>query len=171
MTENKKESDTPTYMNEDAYVVSPTFTLWRCNKTTASEYTKTSLNVLFETSPYVVLKSSLVQDYQSVQVDDDYQMTHSQNESILQKIDIDVNRYSWIHYKSHVNGSFVHQLDGKTIQHFWVELCDDSFNTLKQSHFKDYTVVLKFETHDHKLEANERAINAYNKELFIRTFT
>ena len=87
----------------------------------------------------------------------------------MQKIDINVNIYSWIHYRSSLTESFVHQLSGQPINHFTIQLCDDEHNVFDESNFKNFSCILMFETHDDldSRKINERVIEANQQKIFL----
>ena len=128
-------------------------------------------HILFEAHPFVTLRSSLVSDYTKTLMEDDAGHPNGHfstcQDSVLCKINIDVNVYSWVHYESHLNQTMVHELSGKPINSFWIELSDQTGEAFRGMSFKDYNVILKFETVDPHAERNEAAIKAYVEQIFL----
>ena len=68
--------------------------------------------------------------------------------NILQKIDVNVNIFSYIHYRSNATEAFVHELNGQPITRFSLELTDDDHKIFPVNHHKQFSCVLVFETAD-----------------------
>ena len=121
----------------------------------------------FEVDPFLYIKSDLVQHFQRTLVVNG--VSHTQNDSILAKIHIDRNRGSWIHANDTQN-AFVHQLDGRTIKNFTIELADVNGKNFLHDHYKDFSIILLFETHDDKLAVNTASIDAMRKQMFDKKY-
>jgi hypothetical protein len=128
-------------------------------------------NILFEAHPFVVLRSSLVNDFTKTLLEEDdghpSGRCSTTQDSVLCKVNIDRNLYSWIHYESHINQAMVHQLSGKPLSSFWVELADSNGEAFNGLEFKDYQLILKFETADPHAARNEAVVKAYVEQLFL----
>jgi hypothetical protein len=92
------------------------------------------------------LKSDLVSDdFQKVYLDD-VGITHTFQDNILEKIDMTVSSFNYIHFEK--NHPMVHQLSGKIIKNFTISLCDDNGKTFDTHESKTFTCILKFVTAD-----------------------
>jgi hypothetical protein len=130
--------------------------------------THTSKFIGFESiSGHLFLKSDLVTDFVGTFLQNDQLLTTQIN--CLQKIDINVNIYSYIHYRSGNANSWVHQLNGKTISNFTIELTNDIGKTFANPSFKDFSCVLKFEMeeNDSSIDLNEQSIINNLKSQFM----
>jgi hypothetical protein len=106
----------------------------------------TSNNIGHETYQNLLLKSDLVSDdFQKVYLDN-VGVTHTFQENILEKIDMTVSSFNYIHFEK--NHPMVHQLSGKIIKNFTVSLCDDNGRTFDTHESKTFTCILKFITAD-----------------------
>ena len=114
---------------------------------------------------YLLLKSDLVTDFSTVVLDErtDTYITHKSN--ILQKIDVDTNIYSYLHFKSKSSDAYEHTLSGKPISHFHLELCDNHGDIYSKNHHKPYSCVLKFEIEENHAiqDLNEKQIQLNHK--------
>jgi hypothetical protein len=123
--------------------------------------TLTSTYIAFE-SPcsYLLLKSNLVTNFRSVVLDEQSNTYVTHNDNILQKIDVDTNIYSYLHFKSKSSDSYKHTLSGKPISHFNLELCDNHGDIYSKNHHKPYSCVLKFEIEENHAikDLNEKQI-------------
>ena len=134
-----------------------TYLIFKTNSTTLADKTKTSNNIGFENHPLLYLKSNELVKHST--------MTHKNNDgsggtmhtNILQKIPISVNVYSWIHLFGS-EAIYEHQLDGRTINDFDIELTSHIHEVFPKEHFKDFTVDLLFETIDDNEEINHKSI-------------
>ena len=118
----------------------------------------------FETYSHLFICSNLTDNFQTNIRSDRNSSTMST--SILDKINISVNRASWIHYSSPNSGALVHSLGGRTINSFWVSLNDSQNHEFGADHYKDYSLTLKFTTKDDKEEINEASVQALHDMMF-----
>ena len=123
-------------------------------------------NIGFETHSHLYLNSDLVNDFQINSAIGQSTYVSTVNTSILQKINVSVNRSSWIQYENFGGSSFEHMLDGRTISSFNISLHDSLNQVFFENHYRDYTVTLKFITHDDKSEINELAIEKVREMMF-----
>jgi len=106
----------------------------------------TGNNIGHETYQNLLLKSDLVSDdFQKVYLDD-VGITHTFQDNILEKIDMTVSSFNYIHFEK--NHPMVHQLSGKIIKNFTISLCDDNGKTFDTHESKTFTCILKFITAD-----------------------
>jgi hypothetical protein len=135
---------------------------WRADNTNPL-YWKTDENEFFvgsqigyETYQHLLLKSDLIHnDLQKVYMDD-LGSSHTISDNVLEKIDMHVSSYNYIHWEK-IN-PMVHQLSGKTVNQFTIELCDDNGRIFDTHESKIFTCILKFETAD----GNEAHVNQLN---------
>ena len=119
----------------------------------------------FETSNFLHLNCSLVNDFQvNSSINND---VTTLNTSILQRINIQTNRSSWINYES-FNSAYEHDLFGKTVSHFWISMNDQLNQVYQADHFKNYSVTLKITSHDddENRDINERSIDKVRELMF-----
>jgi hypothetical protein len=137
-------------------------TVWRADNTNPL-YWRTDQNEFFvgsqigyETYQHLLLKSDLIHnDPQKVYMDD-IGSSHTISDNVLEKIDMHVSSYNYIHWeKVH---PMVHQLSGKNVNQFTIELCDDNGKIFDTHESKNFTCILKFETAD----GNEAHVNELN---------
>ena len=117
----------------------------------------------FETSPYLLINSSLVNDFlvnSSINGD-----VSTISTSILQRINVTVNRSSWITYES-LNSAHEHQLHGKTLNSFWISMNDHINKPFQADHFRNYSVTLKITSYDNDENINEKTIMAIRDLMF-----
>jgi hypothetical protein len=114
---------------------------------------------------YLLLKSDLVNDFSTIVLDENSNTYISHKENILQKIDVDVNIYSYLHFKSNHSDAYKHTLSGKPITRFNLELCDDHGDLFSKNHHKTYSCVLKFEIEENNAikDLNEQQIQLNHK--------
>jgi len=106
----------------------------------------TGNNIGHETYQNLLLKSDLVSgDFQKVYLDDKG-ITHTFQDNILEKIDMTVSSFNYIHFEKH--NPMIHQLSGKIIKNFTISLCDDNGKTFDTHESKTFTCILKFITAD-----------------------
>ena len=120
-----------------------------------------SNNIGFESSgSHLFVKSDLVSDFHSTAQPGEENHLITMQTNILQKIDVSVNIYSYIHYRSNNTESFVHQLSGQPITRFNIMLTDDDHNVFAPEHHKQFQCILVFETAEplNQGELNERMI-------------
>ena len=127
--------------------------------------TNVSHNIGYE-SPCanLYILTNLITDFErTINVDDQVLTTQA---SILQKIAVNANIYSYIH-QSNLE-SFSHSVN-RTIQNFWIELVDDDFQPFTDEQYKNYNLVLQFETQDNEQthRINEKIL-LNNQELGFR---
>ena len=142
-------------------------TVWRADNTNPL-YWKTDQNEFFvgsqigyETYQHLLLKSDLISnDLQKIYLDDNGS-SHTISDNILEKIDMHVSSYNYIHWEK-IN-PMVHQLSGKTVNQFTIELCDDNGRIFDTHESKNFTCILKFETADGN-EAHINEINSLNNQ-------
>jgi hypothetical protein len=145
--------------------------IWTSSTTNVALNTKTSNFIGFEArSPYLFLKSSLVTDFHSTYRDNKTDQVFTKQDNILQKIQNNVNIYSFLHYRSSLTEAFVHEISGaKPITHFTISLTDDNHNLMEGDSFREFSCVLMFETHDPIATArlNEQVIEANQRSIFL----
>lgn len=144
--------------------------IWTTTTTNVNLNTKTGNFIGIEARcPHLFLKSNLVNDFHSTIRDDSNDLTFTKQDSILQKIQNNVNIYSYLHFRSSQTESLVHQLSGKNIENFTISLTDDDGNLLEDNSFRDFSCILMFETHDNlKINRiNERVIESNQNSLFL----
>jgi hypothetical protein len=125
-----------------------------------------STNIAYESpSAFLLLKSDLVTDFSSVVLEENSNSYITQKTNILQKIDVDVNVYSYLHFKSNHSDAYKHTLSGKPITHFNLELCDDHGEPFFKNHHKTFSCVLKFEIEENHAiqDLNEKQIQLNQK--------
>jgi len=129
--------------------------------------TATSDSVGFEAiGPQVMLRSSLVRD--AYKTKSHGSVTRS---DILQVIPIDVGPLSYIHHRGYNKQALVHSLDGRPITTFWVELCDQWGVPFGDQEFKQFSLILQFDTEvDQAVEAahREQALLAMDQQFRSR---
>ena len=143
------------------------FYVWFCNSTNVKAKQIASTNITVETYPYLYIKSTKL-------ANNDIQITHHNSSgmmtiptNILQKIVIDVNHGNWLHYETTVNEMFNHDLNDTTISTFDISITDPYGDEFQQHSFKDFQMVLKFETADpHDGEINVEALKSLMLEGF-----
>jgi hypothetical protein len=131
------------YIFEPAFLAnSSNLLVWQTNLSQSH----TSNNIGHETYQNLLLKSDLVRDdFQKVYLDD-VGVTHTFQENILEKIDMTVSSFNYIHFEK--NHPMVHQLSGKIIKNFTISLCDDNGRTFDTHESKTLTCILNFITAD-----------------------
>ena len=121
-------------------------------------------NVGWETHPFIFVQSDELVKHAV--------RTHSNNRdgsvgsfhtNMLQKIPINVNLYSWVHYTG-TEYTYEHQLDGRTIHDFDISLADFEHQLFPNKHFKHFSMTLEFETLDNATDINRAAISALSKK-------
>lgn len=122
-------------------------------------------HISFETHPYIYIESDLSSSVRSCFNRDDVKIVHSV--PVLQRVDINVNRHSWVAYASNFD-NLVHPLDGKTISNFYVQITNPDHQPFLIHESKDYVVLLKFETHDDNDDVNERVIRNIQRQDFLK---
>jgi hypothetical protein len=125
----------------------------------------TARNNGFETSNFLLLNCSLVNDFQVNSSHNDHVTTINTN--ILQRVNISTNRSSWINYES-FNSAYEHALDGKTISNFWVSMNDQINKEFSKDHFKNFSLCLKITSHDKEENEslNERSVEKIRELMF-----
>ena len=118
----------------------------------------------FETDPCLYVRSNLVNHFQVTNLVDG--VSTSQSDSILAKVEIAVNRGSWIQHNAN-NTDIVHALNGSTISEFTVALSDYSGRNFMHNHYKDFSLILEFETLNNDL-VNRNSIKALRREMFLK---
>ena len=117
----------------------------------------------FETYSHLFINSDLVNNFQTNMITNG---NNTVNTSILEKINISVNRSSWIHYDGLNQGAMSHNLNGRTISSFWVSLNDSQNHEFKPINYKDYCLTLKFTTKDDHELINETAIQSIHDLMY-----
>ena len=145
--------------------------IWTSSTTNVALNTKTTAFIAYESRcPYLFLKSDLVRDFNSTYRDQKTDQVFTKQDNILQKIQNNVNIYSYLHYRSNLTEAFVHELSGaKPITHFTISLTDDLGNLLEGNSFRNFSCVLLFETHENIATArlNEQVIEANQRSIFL----
>lgn len=157
-------------LTEADFEANPIFTVWKPTTAVTSAQNKVGTHIGYEARcSHLFLKSNLIRDFHCTIYDDFSDLSLTTQQNIMQKIDINVNIYSWIHYRSSLTESFVHQLSGQPINHFTIQLCDDEHNVFDESNFKNFSCILMFETHDDldSRKINERVIEANQQKIFL----
>ena len=159
------------YVSSVGYIDGIDETVWRADtsnaiywKTEGVGETHTGMNIGFESYQHLYLKSDLVNgDFQSIHMDDKG-LTMTTNEQILQKIDINVSHYNYLHLENTTN-VMQHKLSAKTINSFTIELTDDQGLIFDTHESKAFNVILQFETADTNNNINE--INALENQKLL----
>jgi hypothetical protein len=146
------------------------FAIWRPSSAVAADQVRTSNFIGFESRcPNVYIHSDLVRDFHTTMHDEvnDMQLTSQQN--VLQKIDLDVGIYSYIHYRSSLTEAFTHSLSGQTITSFKISLRDDQHQLFDARTYKPWSCVLVFETVDDQaaIRINEQVISDNQRRMFL----
>ena len=137
--------------------------IWRTN--TPGE-THVGNNIGFEAYSHLLLKSDLVSnDFQSIHMNEEGH-TLTTNENILQKINTTVSHYNFLHLDSNSGSVLVHQLSGKPIHRFMIELTDDVGKGFGTHESKEFNVILRFDTVDPDTRASEQNALENQKRLF-----
>jgi len=145
------------------------FIVWKPSTATPLAQNKVSNHIGYEArSSQLFLKSSLVKDFNSTIHDTQNDITMTTQQNILQIVPINVNIYSWIHYRSSQTESLVHELSGQAINSFTITLTDDEHNTFGEGSFKNFQCVLMFETQDNLAvrKLNEQVIEKNQNSIF-----
>lgn len=144
--------------------------IWTSSTTNVALNTKTGNFIGYESRcPHLFLKCDLVKDFHMTYRDNGTDQVFTKQDNILQKIQNNVNIYSYLHFNS-MTEAFVHELSGaKPITHFTLSLTDDHGNLLEENSFRNFTAVLLFETHDNlnTMRMNEQVIEANQKSIFL----
>ena len=145
--------------------------IWTTTSTTIALNTKTSAHIGYEARcPYLFVKSDLVSDFHTTHRDNKTDQVFTKQDNILQKIENNVNIYSYLHYRSSLTECFVHELSGaKPVTHFTISLTDDLGNLLEGDSFRNFSCVLLFETHENiaTTKLNEQVIEANQRSIFL----
>ena len=146
------------------------FAIWRPSSTVATDQVRTGNFIGFESRcPNVYIHSDLVRDFHTTLHDEanDMQLTTQQN--VLQKVDIDVGIYSYVHYRSSLTEAFTHSLSGQTITSFKISLRDDQHQLFEARTYKPWSCVLVFETVDDAaaIRINEQVISDNQRRMFL----
>ena len=143
-----------------------TYLIFKTNSTTLTDKTKSSNNIGFENHPYLYLKSNELVKHATKTHKNTDGSSATAHTNILQKIPISVNIYSWIHLFGS-EAIYEHDLDGRTINDFDIELTNHLHSTFPSQHFKDFTLDLIFETIDENEQINDEAIKALSQKGFL----
>lgn len=144
--------------------------IWVSSSANVALNTRTGNFIGYESRcPHLFIKSDLVNDFHTSIRDDNNDLTFTKQDNILQKIQNNVNIYSYLHFRSSQTESIVHQLSGQPIHHFNVQLTDDDGNLLEDNAFRDFSCILMFETHDNikALRDNEQVIENNQNAIFL----
>ena len=144
--------------------------IWVSSTTDTNLNTKTGNFIGYESRcPHLFLKSDLVKDFQATYRDNGTDQVMTKQDHILQKIQNNVNIYSYLHYRSSLTEAFIHELSGaKPITHFTVSLTDNNGNLLEDNSFRNFSCVLLFETHENvaTMRMNEQVIEQSQRSIF-----
>ena len=158
-------------LTEAQFLERKPFEVWTMNSPLAINNTKTGNNIGFE-SPcsHLFVKSDLVKDFHQTFKDSDSGQTMTTQSSILQKIDVSVNIFSYIHYRSGLNEAITHSLPGTPISHFNISITNDHSQKYKVNEFKQFSCILMFEISEPVAtqNLNERTIQ-HNQELQFKS--
>ena len=145
--------------------------VWVSSTTDVALNTRTGGFIGYESRcAHLFVKSDLVHDFHSTYRDNGTDQVFTKKDNILQKIQNNVNIYSYLHYRSALNEAFIHELSGtKPIGHFKISLTDDLGNLLEEGSFRDFSCVLLFETHENiaTMRMNEQVIEQSQKNIFL----
>jgi len=166
VTINYKGVSTP----EASWDETALFAIWRPSSSTAADQVRTGNFIGFESRcPNVYIHSDLVRDFHTTMHDEanDMQLTSQQN--VLQKIDINVGIYSYLHYRSSLTEAFVHSLSGQAITSFKISLRDDQHQLFTAKTYKPWSCILVFETVDDEaaIRINEQIISDNQRRRFL----
>lgn len=148
------------------------FLLWNSSSTTLALKTFNGQYIAYESlCSHLFMKSDLVRDFHSTVKDSANDIVFTTQKNILQKIDVDVNIHSYIHYRGSLTEAIVHSLSGQPITHFTLQLTDDHHNIFEGSAFKNFSCILMFETHDNlaSTRLNEKVIENNQQSIFLAT--
>lgn len=86
----------------------------------------------------------------------------------LQHINIHVNRYSYIHYERSTEMIGWHDMNGKDVSSFDIQILDKNGNTLDHNidALPEFQMVLCFEQHDNHDTDQEIMVKAYDREAY-----
>jgi hypothetical protein len=144
--------------------------IWTSSTTNVALNTRTGNFIGYESRcPHLFLKCDLVKDFHTSYRDNGTDQVMTKQDNILQKIQNDVNIYSYLHFRS-MTDAFVHELSGaKPISHFTLTLTDDHGNLLEDNSFRNFSAVLLFETHENlaSMRMNEQVIEANQRSIFL----
>ena len=146
------------------------FLLWNSSSTLANLKTFNGQFIAFESlCSHLFIKSDLVKDFHSTVKDSANDIVFTTQRNILQKIDVDVNIHSYIHYRGNLTEAIVHSLSGQPISHFTIQLTDDHHNLFEGSAFKNFSCILMFETHDDlaSTKLHEKVIENNQRSIFL----
>ena len=146
------------------------FLIWNPSTTDVSLKTFVGAHIGYESlCGHLFVKSDLVRDFHSTVKDHANNMIFTTQRNILQKIDVDVNIHSYIHYRGNLTEAIVHTLSGQPITHFTIQLTDDNHNLFTGFAFKHFTCILMFETHDNlaSTRLNEKVIENNQRSIFL----
>jgi hypothetical protein len=158
-------------VQETTFTADPyNFLIWTVTSTNVVLNTKEGHYIGYESlCSHLFLTSDLVRDFHSTVKDSANDLVFTTQRNILQKIDVNVNIHSYIHYRSSLTESFTHSLSGQPITHFTISLTDDHHNLFEGASFKNFSCILMFETHDnlpaHRL--NEQVIEHNQRSIFL----
>ena len=146
------------------------FLLWNSSSINLNLKTFNGQYIAYESlCSHLFIKSDLVKDFHSTVKDSANDIVFTTQRNILQKIDVDVNIHSYIHYRGNLTEAIVHSLSGQPITHFTIQLTDDHHNLFEGSAFKNFSCILMFETHDDlaSTRLNERVIENNQRSIFL----
>ena len=146
------------------------FSIWRPSSSIAADQVRTGNFIGFESRcPTLYVHSDLVRDFHTTIHDEanDMQLTTQQN--VLQKVDVNVGIYSYLHYRSSLTEAFVHSLSGQPITSFKISLRDDQHQLFEPRSYKPWSVILVFETVDDEaaIRINEQVISDNQRRRFL----
>jgi hypothetical protein len=146
------------------------FLIWNSSSVNTALKTFTGTHIGYESyCGHLFVKSDLVKDFHSTVRDSANDIVFTTQRNILQKIDVNVNIHSYIHYRGDLAEAIVHSLSGQPISHFTIQLTDDAHNLFTDFAFKHFSCVLMFETHDNlaSTRLNEKVIENNQRSIFL----
>lgn len=130
------------------------------------QITQVSANYIgFETHPFLFIRSDELVRHSLENWQNLDGSTTSKRNSVLAKIPINVNMYSWVHFTG-AEYTFAHRLDGRTIHNFDLTLTNHIGGVFTAGQFKDWQCTLEFETVDNAEQVNVAAISALSNKAY-----
>jgi len=146
------------------------FAIWRPSSAVAADQVRTGNFIGFESRcPNVYIHSDLVRDFHTTMHDEVNDMQLTSQQPVLQKIDVNVGIYSYIHYRSSLTEAFTHSLSGQAITSFKISLRDDQHQLFTARTYKPWSCILVFETVDDQaaIRINEQVISDNQRRQFL----
>jgi hypothetical protein len=146
------------------------FAIWNPSSAVAADQVRTSNFIGFESRcPNLYVHSDLVRDFHTTMHDEANDMLLTSQQNVMQKIDLNVGIYSYVHYRSSLTEAFTHSLSGQAITSFKISLRDDQHKLFEARTYKPWSCVLVFETVDDEaaIRINEQVISDNQRRRFL----